>query len=558
LKEIRLLPPLAIGRMGSSPDPMDNYDVAAPDDPVGYRKLVPAETLRVDVATGRITGADTPAQVRFRDGSRRVRPVAPFFELWARFTDAGPLVPLTERHLQMLGLTAASVRWTVRAGNMKAFRRTGAVGDRITATAGNFSDHSAKPLNGTATNFLAGRTVPFGTVQYIRPTTDFPEIRLRFTPGPGRVYGPNQAPQGIGRVYGAGPWAGFNEEESLADSPTPRARQRTNPVLIFAQARSGPNESLSLGYVDDSCDGIIDVQLEHAGRVHRSSARFSSGPPDFAPDSYHPRSLRDDLTQMAIGADNVSFASEAELAAAVTDTMRRALETMRLLDPANLNDAFRVFPAGSIRYSTTLQIHQGLVRSLQGLTRPPGSAERTAAVQTLRQMAAVLRPFNRSFDSGAANRMPALMRGADRGDLVLTRRQLALVAKAIEVFSGGGSGPVATPEERMLTMISALAAAATPRHGNVVTPPPGPLSVRFAQPRQVLDFLLTGLAQTSRAQDVGVQGRPLVVPGDPAGSAFFQMISRQDHSMSLQISGYRDGDKSGVDIVREWILSLPS
>jgi hypothetical protein len=36
------------------------------------------------------------------------------------------------------------------------------------------------------------------------------------------------------------------------------------------------------------------------------------------------------------------------------------------------------------------------------------------------------------------------------------------------------------------------------------------------------------------------------------------MISRQDHSMSLQISGYRDGDKSGVDIVREWILSLPS
>ncbi len=565
IKEIRLLPPLAIGRMGSSPDPMDAYDVQLPDDVVGYRKLVPAETLRVDTATGRISSAATPAQVRFRDANGRIRPVAPFFEVWARFTDSGPLVPLTERHLRMLGLSPASVRWTVRAGNMKAFRRTGAAGDRITATASNFSDHGLKALNGAAANFIAGRTIPFGNVQYIQPTADFPEIRLRYTPGPGRVYGPTQAFPGMGVVYNGptGPWDNHNDSQPPQNSPTARARRSTIPVFIYARRRTPPTSNRSLGYLDDSCDGIIDVQLEHQGRTHRSSARFSSGPPDFAPDSFHMRSLADDLAQMALGPDNVAFATEAELADSVTDFMRRAMETMRLLDPNNLNQIFQVFPnAQTVRYGPVLQIHQGVVRSLAGLKRAAGTPERAAAVQALRQMAGILRPFNRTFDSSPENRrrMPVLMRGADGEDLIMGRRQLALVNKAIEVFSagggGGGGGGVGTPASRMLTMISALSGFSS-LHGGVATPT-GPLSARFGQPQQVLDFLTTANAQTQRAQAVGVQGQPLVVPGQPEASAFFRMINTPGHIMSSQIAGYTADGRTGVQIVREWILSLPS
>ena len=82
IKEIRILPSLAVGRFGSSPDPMDNYEVQLDaNDLTGFQKLVPAETLTVDRATGEITESVTPAApVKFRDENGRIRPVAPFFE----------------------------------------------------------------------------------------------------------------------------------------------------------------------------------------------------------------------------------------------------------------------------------------------------------------------------------------------------------------------------------------------------------------------------------------------------------------------------------------------
>jgi hypothetical protein len=46
IHEIRILPAFAIARLGSSPEPMDNYDWEIPD-PVGYRKLIPAETFYI-------------------------------------------------------------------------------------------------------------------------------------------------------------------------------------------------------------------------------------------------------------------------------------------------------------------------------------------------------------------------------------------------------------------------------------------------------------------------------------------------------------------------------
>src|SRR5260221_14725637 len=84
LKEIRILPPLAISRLGSSPEPVNNYDlVIPPDQPLGYRQIVPAPTLVVDEKSGRIAARET-RPVTFKDEQGRIRPVAPFLELWGR------------------------------------------------------------------------------------------------------------------------------------------------------------------------------------------------------------------------------------------------------------------------------------------------------------------------------------------------------------------------------------------------------------------------------------------------------------------------------------------
>src|SRR5215472_15731517 len=91
--ELRILPPLAIARLGSSPEPLENYDLCVVD-PLCYRRIEPAETLLVDPAGGAVVEAYKPREIRFRDEAGRIRPVAPFFEVYAR-TSQDVLEPLT-------------------------------------------------------------------------------------------------------------------------------------------------------------------------------------------------------------------------------------------------------------------------------------------------------------------------------------------------------------------------------------------------------------------------------------------------------------------------------
>src|ERR1700722_12683214 len=107
ITELRILPPLTIARLGSSPTPLDNYDLELPEDPLGFRAIRPAETLIVDDSSGEISEGKIPDKVVFRDGDR-IRPVAPFFEVFARIGD-GELQPLTIRLLSEYGLSPADV-----------------------------------------------------------------------------------------------------------------------------------------------------------------------------------------------------------------------------------------------------------------------------------------------------------------------------------------------------------------------------------------------------------------------------------------------------------------
>ena len=138
ITELRILPPLVIARLGSSPHPLENYNLNPPEDLLGFRKLDPTETLAVDEQSGEISRAYTPSKIVFRDGDH-IRPVAPFLEVFAR-TDSGQLEPLTSNLLKDNGLSPVDVKWTVKVGNLKVFRRTGDVGDQIFAEQ-SFCDH---------------------------------------------------------------------------------------------------------------------------------------------------------------------------------------------------------------------------------------------------------------------------------------------------------------------------------------------------------------------------------------------------------------------------------
>jgi hypothetical protein len=418
---------MVIARVGASPSPMDNYDVRVREnDPLGFRELRRAPTLVVDRATGRITAEQTPAALRFKDGNR-VRPIAPFLELWCDTGD-GVLRPLTTAILTAEGLTPASVRWQARAANLKAFRRTTITADRIEASTGPFTDHQPHALIGNCTNFIAGKTIPFGDVQYIQPTAEFPQVRLRFTPGRGFVYGsskrqPDPDTQDI--VYrGDRPWSTFAQGGG------------TVPGGIFAGAREG----VSRGYLDDTCDGIVDVQITVGGTTLATFARFSSGPPDYAPDSFPVRTIVDELEQALLGPTiDVADASPQ----VVEEIIRRAFETIRLQHTAGLNgnpglgigsiaghDARREIDGGPGRAMEPIMaralvdnlalrtLHQSIYGALKG--------------DTAAWFGQVLRDWDQVADLTNAGRrkMPAMMRGSDGYHLALTRRQVDTVRKS--------------------------------------------------------------------------------------------------------------------------------
>jgi hypothetical protein len=428
IRELRILPPLAIARFGGAATPMDNYDtVVDPDRPLGYRHLRPAETFEVDAATGEIARAFVPSRVVFTENGL-VRPVAPFLELWA-LTDDDQLEPVTAELLGQDQATVADLRWRVELANLKVFRRTGDDADRVTADSGDIADHDVHLLAGDADNFWPGKSIPFGTVRFIRPTVAHPELRLRYTPPPGFVYGasrtrppsgPPADPNVRDIVYDAsrGRWLGYRDSDST--------RPTTAPAFIYAR------EGLaSRGYLDDGCDGLVRAFLTVRGQTLTAFGRVGVGPPAYAPDGLPVRSVADELEQALFGPEVEDGAARLELA---EEIVRRAFETVRLMNTAAMN-------TGGMAFHDTGQRRPGG----QGRRREPIMARSlvdTAALEQLHQsllvalrsgaapwFADVLRDHDEVGDLSDRGRrkMPAMMRGADGRHLALTRRQVAMI-----------------------------------------------------------------------------------------------------------------------------------
>ncbi len=449
IRKLWLYPPLAFARLGTSRTPCDSYHWG-PNDlrPRGTGKttVVPAETL--DVAADGTVTSRLPLEMVFKD-AEGIRPVCPFFELHGEWelrgeVNSGPVTPTV---LGAFGLTERDLRWRVDVANLKPFHYTLQADDQVVATLELNGDvHERQPLLAGSPPDAAqplvppGTKLPLGSVQLTRPSDQLPEIRLRFTPGVGAVYGPTDLPQRT-RTYvlpsdrlilnPSAPWCRFR----LSEDP------RTNPGGLFAGAEEG---GISLGLADDICDGIVQCSVADAVPA---AARVVVGPPTYAPDRRPFVSIADGLTDRVRRADvqDPSYLDDEALTSLeIRDLMERVQETMENVNVDVQNDRARL-------ENTAIARAEG--RSLEEaadeafppiepmLGRPFPLTERgrqphrrfvaqEAWEDLIRERPDLVSKVIRQPVTGDRyydRRMPAVMRGSDRLPMHLTRRQYDLL-----------------------------------------------------------------------------------------------------------------------------------
>jgi hypothetical protein len=471
IQDILILPSLAIGRLGSAMEPLDNYEIETdPKAPLGFRRITHSETFIVDTETGEIIGTLPPNDrpPKFKSG-RCIRPVAPFLEAFAKVAGGDgetKLVPLDMHLLEDAGLRP---RWQVEAGNLKVFRRTNKENDKILASLRNIEDHAQHQLRGISKNFIKDdegehKHIPLGTIRFIKPNSMYPEIRLRFTPASGWVYGSTplpdhpdvEVPQLMGGaansdifipperiVYDSqkGTW-NFKYKD---DDPT----LNTLDQGLYAAYGKAPyfyyykEPQPARGYLDDTCDGIATLDLlDNDGNVCFSAkARFCSAPPIFAPDSEFVRTIQDDVLQVLHG-PRVEHPDSVPIAAAL-DIVRRAYETVRFMNLAVLNgdtvhgrpNHAATMPAAhdsadfNRPYAPVMAPHTIDTLSITALHQQLFATLTSGAVpwfyDLLRQPAETA-----DLTDKGRRKMPALMSGADTFYLALTYRQIDIVKHA--------------------------------------------------------------------------------------------------------------------------------
>src|SRR5205085_1442450 len=93
---------------------------------------------------------------------------------------------------------------------------------------------------------------------------------------------------------------------------------------------------------------IVEVEIEVSGAKLGAYARIAAGPPTFAPDSMPVRTVGDELEQAMFGPDLDSPVTEQEIAD-VRDVVRRALETVRLMNTTMMNEPSKQRGVGMAR-----------------------------------------------------------------------------------------------------------------------------------------------------------------------------------------------------------------
>ncbi len=455
LIEIRILPPVAIARMGNAETKAENYTLMESDSwrDDGYRSLQFEETVLVDANTGQTTvdtsRVDIPVSPEdFKDAEGRVKPVAPFLEVWGVFRDVpdndDALVPLTPAALASVGLSQAHFEWTVDIANRKLVRRTGDDQDAILLIDRDemkggvviSADHyPVVELRARASNFAdAGASILLGSAQSLAHENDEP-LKLRLTPGAGKVYQqqlPNPGETNREQIELAGQWPSYN-------------RTDLDPL---------PGGLINAGIFDDSCDGIISVSLKENDMLS-ASARISVGPPDFSPDTQFLRSIDDEMEQIIKGVDIIdedypdTDEGDKQLVNDIVDIMQRATDTMRMANPAGMIRWWtrsRDNPNGEVptNWQQRLQYRQVVEKHAQWLHNLGAYRKSSLSGDEKYRLSKLLEGFSRRMrtqtniavaqDPGAWL-MPFLMRGSNGDFVILSERQRNKIIYAAERFA---------------------------------------------------------------------------------------------------------------------------
>jgi hypothetical protein len=322
IRSIFLNPPIAIARLGGSTIPQDAYAWVEAPDPRGDGETTIAPTWSLNVLPDGSVIPVLPTELIFRDGDL-IRPVCPFFEVWAVIDDDantasnGREVPLTPALLEQHRMKVSDLTIRVEAHNLKAARRTrnAALGfgtyPPVEIAGDNFGSvalFGVSPPNVRRPMIPRGRNIPLGTVQVLRSQSnpldaewkeilDLEVIRLRFTPGRGRCYGPPQAAQTTRTL----PFRAVNEENAFLDARAgwfdARMSNIVQPSDTYDGAERNRGNGPSLGVVDDTCEARIEVSLAlpKSRSPLTAHANVFVGPPDFAPDRRSFLSIADEI-----------------------------------------------------------------------------------------------------------------------------------------------------------------------------------------------------------------------------------------------------------------------
>lgn len=370
LVNIYFNPPMAVARVGASPTPMAAFEWDTAKTAHGGTQTVIKPALSFDIAPDGTLRPHMPREIRFKDADGSIRPVAPFFELWATLLRPhdGQLkeCPLTLGLLKELGIGIDHVALEVTASNLKAARRTGDEACGFTARveiAG--KDHSERALlafsrhtSGQQPLVLHDKPIPIGKVQWIRPVeqaaegVDLSALRLRFTPGTGEVYGPPQAAYGPDRQTVTGPLdiEEFSKKEDgrvhmivksknriLSDATVFSRYQMTNGLFEDPQPQDGydgadDGDCVAWGVVDDTCDALITASVAWRGERYGAAARVFVGPPQYAPDRRPFYNVASDLADRDLPLMKVTPENFEAVKCEVVELFRRVFETASSLN----------------------------------------------------------------------------------------------------------------------------------------------------------------------------------------------------------------------------------
>ena len=383
IQAIFVTPGLAFSRLGGSSTPQGAYDWVDTRAPRADGETTIAPNWTLAVQPDGSAQPFMPDSVAFRDGDL-IRPVAPFYEVWARVGDAGSApttwrdVPLTPALLQANGLALAALQLSVTARNLKAARRAGnpqlAFGTfpPLTVSA---NDNSRIPVLGVSpptapTPMIPhGRSIPLGSVQFLRSTpqpssepwssaVNVETLRFRYTPGTGLFYGPPEAahaaPQNGRPAPAVRPENAFlNVNAGWRGTSTSQLVEPGDTYDVINQSQSpdptlpSPGFGPSLGVVDDTCEVHFEVSLRGGPALRTVTAKAVAfvGPPDFAPDRRPFLSTADELNDRGADAAARNAAlDDANLDRWVADLFQRIYETVSLFNV----DAYRLDRAANL------------------------------------------------------------------------------------------------------------------------------------------------------------------------------------------------------------------